>query len=238
MRVLMLAIRYDTDDWATGFIPDWATRLAAELDHLDVLALEVGKVGTLPDNLHVYSMGREDGLGRAATLARFYWQAARLIPRTDAIFVHMIPRYALLAAPLAIPLGKSMTLWYTHRNASNDLRRALPLVRRVVTAVGSSFPLETDKLQALGHGVDTAVYTPQPNTPLASPPEVLHVARLQAIKGQDVLIAAMRDVPDARAVIVGDVPAGEDDGYAARLRALANPLGEQVVFTGGLAAAA
>ena len=155
MRVLMLVIRYDVDDWATNFIPLWCEKLADHVERLDVLALHRGAVGDVPPNMHVYSMGKEDGRGRAGLLAGFYKHAARLIPACDAVFVHMIPRYALLAAPLALPLRKPMTLWYTHREPSADLRRALPLVKNVVTAVKSSFPLETDKVQALGHGIDT-----------------------------------------------------------------------------------
>ncbi len=232
----MLAIRYDTADWATHFIPRWAAHMARHLDHLDVLALEVGDVGDLPPNLRVYSMGKAPGVSRARVLAGFYRHAARLIPRCDAVFVHMIPRYALLAAPLAVPLRKPLTLWYTHRNPSRDLKRALPLLRHVTTAVPSSFPLATDKVQALGHGIDAAFFTPSPSSTLPDqPPVIVQVARLQAIKNQAKLIAALPHLPGARAVFVGAVPHGEDETYPGQLRQLAADLGvaERVIFAGG-----
>ncbi len=230
----MLAIRYDTADWATNFIPRWAVQMARHLHHLDVLALEVGDVGDLPPNLHVHHMGKAPGVSRAHVLAGFYRHASRLIPRCDAVFVHMIPRYALLAAPLAVPLRKPMTLWYSHRNPSRDLKRALPLLRHVVTAVPSSFPMATDKVQALGHGIDADFFTPS-NNPPDEPPLLVHVARLQAIKNQDKLIAALPHLPQARAVLIGAVPEGEDEGYPIRLRELADDLGvaERVTFMGG-----
>lgn len=230
MRVLMLAIRYDTADWATNFIPKWAAALAGHVTALDVLALEVGDVGTIPANVRVFSMGKAPGVSRLAVLAGFYRHAAQLIPQCDAVFVHMIPRYALLAAPLVLPLRKPMTLWYTHRNPSPDLKRALPLVRHVVTAVPSSFPLTTDKLHVLGHGIDADFFGQQPTTRNEiNERVVVQVARVQPIKNQDALLRNLP--PNAHAVIVGDVPDGEDRTYIERLHTLAD---ECVTFTGGL----
>lgn len=239
MNILMLVIRYDVDDWATNFIPRWVAKLASHVDALNVLALEVGNVGTLPDNVRVYSMGKERGRGRFAVLAGFYHHALPLIVRCDAVLVHMIPRYALLAAPIALPLRKSIMLWYTHRNPSRDLMRAIPLVRRVVTAVESSFPIKTDKLRVLGHGIDASFY-PQASVMPEAKNYIVHVARLQSIKQQDVLIHAMTHLPDAHAVIIGDVPQGEDQTYPQQLRQLVHDLGLQgrVTFTGGLSAEA
>jgi len=234
MRLLMLAIRFDRDDWATGFIPQWVERLAAHCTRLDVLALEVGRVGDLPANVRVFSMGKRAGVARWRVLMGFYRHALRLIPACDAVFVHMIPRYVLLAAPLALLWRKPITLWYTHRQASADLRRALPIVAQVLTAVPTSFPLASPKVRALGHGINPDFYTPNPS--IAQQPLVIYVARLQAIKRQALLIEALTHLPHVRAVIVGDVPDGEDTAYPHSLRALAESLGvaDRVIFTGGL----
>ncbi|MEM6529666.1 MAG: glycosyltransferase family 4 protein [Chloroflexota bacterium] len=238
MRLLMLAIRYDVDDWATNFIPKWVAKIAEHVTHVDVLALEVGNMGELPANVQVYAMGKAPGVSRARVLARFYREAWRLVPRCDAVFVHMIPRYALLVAPLSIPLRKPITLWYTHRNASTDLKRALPLVRNVATAVASSFPLQTDKLRVPGHGIDAAFFAPA-DVPAVPNPTVVQVARLQAIKNQDSLLHALAHLPEnVHAAVIGAVPEGEDAGYLASLRKLQQDLGltERVQFTGGLSA--
>jgi glycosyltransferase involved in cell wall biosynthesis len=235
-RVLMLAIRFDLNDWATAFIPQWVYRLSQNVQSIDVLALEVGTIGHLPSNVRVHSMGRDRGYGRAGLLRTFYSHAMRLVPACDVVFVHMIPRYALLVAPLAKLYRKPIVLWYTHRNASADLRRALPLVNRVVTAVDSSFPLPTNKLKVLGHGIDTTFFSPETQSSPASPVEIVQVARLQAIKNQSKLIAAIEQLPDACAIIIGAVPTGEDTGYLQQLRVQAQSLGERVVFTGGLSA--
>jgi glycosyltransferase involved in cell wall biosynthesis len=230
----MLALRVDADDWATSFIPDWITRLAPHATQLDVLALEVGRVPDFPANVRVFSMGKERSIARGQILMQFYRHAMRLIPQCDAVFVHMIPRYALLAAPIALPLKKPITLWYTHRHASNDLKLALRLVRRIVTAVDSSFPIQTNKLRAIGHGVDTEFYSPDKQIQREQG-LIVHVARLQPIKGQSALIEALASLPDARAVFIGAVPAGEDPDYLNDLKQLAERTGvtDRVTFTGG-----
>lgn len=235
MRVLMLAIRYDVEDWATGFIPDWARRIAGEVAHLDVLALEVGSVGELPPNMRVFGMGKGPGVGRATVLSRTLRQLAALVPHCDVVFVHMIPRYALIAAPFALALRKPMTLWYTHREPSADLRRALPLLRHVVTAVPNSFPIETSKLHVLGHGIDTSVYAPAAPPP-SDGPLVVQVARLQPIKAQDVLLRAVAQVPEAHAALIGAVHPDEGTAYAESLHVQAAPFAERVTFVGGLPA--
>jgi D-inositol-3-phosphate glycosyltransferase len=75
---------------------------------------------------------------------------------------------------------------------------------------------------------------------LVNPLYVVHVARLMPIKHQATLIRALAAVPDAHAIIVGDVPAGQEiyAVYADGLKALARELGmaERVTFTGGLLA--
>lgn len=60
-------------------------------------------------------------------------------------------------------------------------------------------------------------------------PTLLTVARLQAWKGVDHLIAALDCLPEMRLVVVGDGPDRR------RLEGLAQPLGDRLVFTGQLA---
>ena len=64
---------------------------------------------------------------------------------------------------------------------------------------------------------------------------MVQVARVQPIKRQDVLLAALGQLPeDVQAVIVGGVSEGVDQTYDERLRADAPP--GRVTFTGGLPA--
>ena len=89
--------------------------------------------------------------------------AAAVLPRATrptAVLVHMVPLFALLAAPLVKPLRIPMLLWYTHWNPSRSLRLALPLVDVVISVSRGSFPIATPKLQATGHAIDVAQFSP------------------------------------------------------------------------------
>lgn len=239
MRVLMLVQQIDERDWLRAFIVTWARALAAHVDRLDILTLEHGEA-SLPDNVHVRSLGKERGKNRAREIINFHRGMMALAPHADVIFSHMTPRYALLAAPYATLFRKRQVLWFTHRHAGRQLKLALRLVWRVATAAPDSFPIPSRKVRALGHGVDTDFYEPAWEIPDDAPRYVVQVARLMPIKHQTTLLRAVAQVPDAHAVIVGDVPAGQEfyARYANSLHALAAELGiaDRVTFTGGLLA--
>jgi glycosyltransferase involved in cell wall biosynthesis len=207
MRVLMITQKVDYTDDILGFTHDWITTLARHVDYLDVVAMQVGKYD-LPDNVTVTSMGKENGRGRPGILQGFYGGLLRHIRAADAIFAHMIPRYVWLAAPIAAVYRKPITLWYTHRNPSLELRVALPLVRHVATAHPSSFPLETPKMRSFGHGINVKVFHPGDELP-EQPPLIVSLARLSPIKHHETLIRAAAilrdkyDDPPARFVIAG-----------------------------------
>jgi glycosyltransferase involved in cell wall biosynthesis len=242
MRVLMITQRLDERDWLVSVIPRWVNALAQHVEHLDVVALEVGEY-TPPANVCVYSMGKERGYGKLGKTLGFYRAMLPLIGKADAIFVHMIPRYAILAAPLTLLTRKPMSLWYTHRNPSRQLRIALRFCRRVMTAAPDSFPLQTDKLRVLGHGIDTDFYAPSPplrvrgggqGEGLDNRPLIVHVARLMPIKHQATLLRTVAGGIEADVALIGDVPTGQSRVYLQELEALARDLGIAVTFTGGL----
>jgi len=248
MRILMITQRLDERDWLVSVIPRWVNALARHVDRLDVVALEIGDY-TPPANVCLYSMGKEHGRGKFGKTLGFYRAVLPLIRDADALFVHMIPRYAILAAPLAILARKPMALWYTHRQASAQLRLALACCKRVMTASPDSFPLQTPKLRVLGHGIDTDFYAPDgdtsrgdlPGRPYAANheshrPAIIHVARLMPIKNHATLLRAVATGIDADLYLIGDVPQGKSIAYVDELKALARQLGitDRVIFTGGL----
>lgn len=239
-RVLMLTQCLDETHWLVGFIPQWVNALAAQVDRLDVITLEWGAY-TPPPNVRVYSMGKEQGRGRLGVLAGFYRAALPLIWQVDAVFVHMIPRYGVLAAPLAWLARKPMTLWYTHPSIDLELRMATAFCRRVVTAGPGSFPLATPRLRVLGHGIDTTLFAPGPAEP-AEQRFIVHVGRVMPVKNHAAIIralAAIKDETNAQLVIIGGLPVNADAAYVESLKSLAQELGvgARVRFTGALSAA-
>jgi len=241
MRWLLITQKLDRDDDQLGFMLRWVEELARRLDQLDVIAQSVG-AAALPGNVRVYSLGKEVGRGRLGQARRLTDRLRRLTPQADGVLCHMIPRYVLFAAPWTRLHRKPLLLWYTHRAASAELRLAHRLATGVLTAAPGSFPLASDKVQVMGHGVDADLFAPAAE---AAPPTVIQVARLARIKRQDwllraaALLRARGEVGEFRVQLVGGPVPGEPE-YAAELADLADVLGlgGVVDFAGPLAPSA
>jgi glycosyltransferase involved in cell wall biosynthesis len=223
MRVLMMTQMLDYNHEILGFTHAWVEALAARVERVIVVPVEEGKYN-LPANVTVASMGKEDGRGRIGRAAGFYSALLRYLPQVDVLFAHMSPRYVLAAAPLAALYRKPITLWFTHRQISPELRLAVPLARHIATAHPSSFPIPDPKVRALGHGIKLANYQPGEALP-PDPPLIVSLARLSPIKRHETLIRAaslLRDRhgdPPARFVIAGGRPSDAPSNYEDSLRA-------------------
>jgi glycosyltransferase involved in cell wall biosynthesis len=238
MRVAMLVQKVDERDWLMAFTVRWIRALAARVDHLHVITLEQREADLL-GNITVQSMGKERGYGRPRELIAFYRALGRIICDVDVIFSHMTPRYTWLSAPLAVPYRKPQLLWFVHRQVSAELRLALAACTYAVTAVPDSFPIQSTKVRAIGHGIDADFYAPDPNCQPDNPPLIVYVARLMPIKHHETLLRALASSTldrSVQAAIVGAVPAGQDPAYLTHLENRARVLGiaDRVMFTGGL----
>jgi len=232
-RLLVFNLRTDADDHILGFTTRWLNELALYYEHIDVLTTHKGRLA-LPDNVHVYSTGRERGLGRIQQIINFYAILTRLLAQYhyDACFAHMQPLFAAMAGFLLRLRAVRLTTWYTHRQLNKQVQLATRFSYRLVTAVPSSFPIQTPKLRAIGHGVETNFFTAT-DDPKHQPPRIVYVARLTEIKQQHLLIEAAKDL-DCEIVLVGDIPDGYEDSYKQRLFRMVDDLEMQqkVIFAG------
>lgn len=197
--------------------------LAARVDEVVVLA-DGAVPGVLPDNCRVRTFRAPH---KALRGARFEAALSRELPglRGGAVLVHMCPIYAVLAAPLVRPLRVPLVLWFTHWRASGLLKAA----ERASTAVTSvdlrSFPVPSNKLRAIGHGIDLEEF------PCSSPREgtgtrLLALGRYSTAKGLDVSVAA---VPlagdDVELDIHGPALSDEERAHRGELEQLVSELG-------------
>jgi glycosyltransferase involved in cell wall biosynthesis len=239
MRVLMLTRRVDREDWLAGFAHTWIERLAhhPQVDHLDVICLEQGVID-LPSNVHVSSMGKERGYSRLRELSEFRRALRSVIGEADVLFGHMIPRYALVAAPWAVANRVPIVQWYTHRQPTAELRLVHALAARIVSATPESYPLPAAKVVYLGHGIDMARFCPPPE-PVAEP-LIVSVGRLSPIKHYEALIeavallAARPGYESVRAVIAGGTTPQHGETYRQVLIDLAQARGvaDRIEFAG------
>ncbi|MBI5960507.1 MAG: glycosyltransferase family 4 protein [Chloroflexi bacterium] len=241
MRWLLITRKLDPDDARTGFMLRWVEGLAARMDHLDVICQE-NAGPDLPANVRAYSMGKESGAGRLEQSWRLTNHLRRIIPQVDGVFCHMMPRYVWFAAPWALRYHKPLWFWYVHRQITPELRLAHRLASRILTAAPSSYPISSEKTAVLGHGIEPGLFHPADGkNNEAAPLDVVLVARLSAIKKQDMLLRAASlalargDVPPFRVVLAGGTVEHEPD-YRAELESLAQQLdpAPAVTLTGPL----
>lgn len=225
MRLLLITQKVDQDDWVLGFVHTWLERLAACVERLDVLAGRTGR-SALPPNVRVFALRQRPHASRAQLLLRWHTLMRQLMGEgQDAVLAHMCPHYAILAAPYVrsarVPLG----VWYTHRRVDWRLRLAHALADIVLTASRESFRLGSRKVRILGHGIDTAAFSPGPVP--EGPPVVLSAGRISPAKGHDVVLdaaarlAAYVQVPSFEVHVAGEVHVAADTAYRARLEARA-----------------
>jgi glycosyltransferase involved in cell wall biosynthesis len=194
--------------------------LAARVDEVVVLADAVA-AGSLPPNCRGKSFRSRSQLGRGV---RFEAALAEELPglRRGAIVAHMCPIYAVLAAPLARPLGIPVVLWYAHWRRSALLRVAERVATAVVSVEARSFPLPSRKLHAIGHGIDPSEFECRDRAP-AEALRVLALGRYSPAKGLDTVVRAVA-ATDAQLTVHGPALTREERGYRLELERLVDEL--------------
>jgi len=169
--------------------------LCARADEVVVLSLGAVPV-PLPANCRVKTFGARTRAGRGLRFAAALLPELRG-PRPVAVFAHMCPIYAVLAAPVARPLGIPVVLWYTHWRATALLRLAALLSSRVVSVDRRSFPLASAKVRAIGHGIDLAEFPYAGLRGRTGALRVLALGRTSEAKGLAGILRAVRLARDA-----------------------------------------
>jgi glycosyltransferase involved in cell wall biosynthesis len=230
VRLVFVTQEVDPTSPVLGATVAKLSALAARVDEVAVLA-DRGVAGVLPANcrVHLFSAGSRAGRG-----IRFETALARELaraPRPAAVVAHMCPIYAVLAAPLARPLGVKVMLWFTHWRASRLLQLAERLSTDVITVEPRSFPLRSGKVTAIGHGIDLAEF-PCATRPPPAIPSLLSLGRTSPAKGLETVIRAVAGVPGVRFSQVGPSVTAEEREHRAYLHALVSELavGDRVVI--------
>jgi glycosyltransferase involved in cell wall biosynthesis len=230
MRLVFVTQQVDPQHPVLGAAVAKIRALAARVDTLDVLALRAVD-GALPGNCNVSTFGaRTQALRGVRYLTAL---APVLAKRPNALLAHMSPIYALLAAPLARPLGTRLLLWYAQQTTNTLLERTERVVDSIFTVSAQSFPFSSPKVRAIGHGVDVAAYA------CTAPPgglRLLGLGRCSPVKRWEIALRALVEVEDAELVLYGPEARAGDAEHRRELERLADELrvGDRVRFGGGL----
>jgi glycosyltransferase involved in cell wall biosynthesis len=222
MKTLVFATQaVDPDDPVLAATLPKIRALAALVDEVVVLADRVVE-GVLPANCRAHAFGASTQAGRGAKYVAAL--APAIAGRPVAVVAHMSPIYAVLAAPLARPMGVPLLLWFTQQRSGRLLDVAERAVDVVLTVDERSVPLHSRKVRAIGHGIDIAAL---PCVPERRPPlrRLLGLGRYAPVKGWETVLRALPELPDATLTLHGPMLTDVDRVHRPHLEALARELG-------------
>jgi len=186
-RLIIATQAVDPADPVLGATVPKLRALAARVDELVVLA-DHAVGGVLPENCRVHLFGSPSQAGRVRLFTAGLVRELR--PRPLAFVAHMVPRYAILAAPVTLPARVPILLWFTHWKRSRTLVLAERLSAAVLSVDRRSFPLESGKVHAIGHGIDTDVFACAERVAAAGPLRAVALGRTSPAKGYEVIARA------------------------------------------------
>jgi len=219
MRLLLFNLATDADDPILGFTSRWIAALAKRVEFIHVITMRAGRV-EVPENVRVYSVGKEKGFSEPRRAVEFYRVLFRVLrnDRIDVCFSHMIPIFTVLAAPVLKASGIPIITWYVHPSLNGILKLAHQLSDRMITSVPTAYPYKRDKLSAVGQGIDTDLFSPDSKVAPDEPPMILCVGRLSPVKDHPTLLKAAflareRFGRPFRVVILGSPARRQDETY-------------------------
>jgi glycosyltransferase involved in cell wall biosynthesis len=187
MKLVFVTQELDPNHAALAQSVDLVGALAARVHELAIVARDVDWDG-VPLNAAVRTFEASGKLGRG-------WQFERSLNASlegaDAVLVHMVPQFVLLAAPAVRIRRVPLALWYTHWHSGATLRAATAVVDVVFSVDRSSFPLPTPKVRGIGHAIDVERFAPGAVSAQEGPLRLLALGRTARWKGLSTLLDAL-----------------------------------------------
>lgn len=237
MKLLIITQKVDREDSVLGFFHRWIEEFSKHAESVIVICLYKG-VYSLPPNVKVLSLGKEERESRIQYVTRFYSYIWKERKNYDSVFVHMNQEYILLGGMLWRMWRKKITLWYVHRQVNAKLRIAVKFSHEIFTSRPETLNLKSLKVNYLGHGIDISKYQ---NTPTLEsfPKKITYVGRITTIKNVHVFIEVIRILNEKfpgkyQGLIVGEAITDKDSEYKEKLLELVGKynLSSVVVFAG------
>jgi glycosyltransferase involved in cell wall biosynthesis len=196
-RLIFITQRVDAEDPVLAATIPQIRALAARVENLVVLA-QSGSASGLPENVFLRTF---DAPSRARRGMRFAYELLRALP-ADAVVAHMVPLYVVLAAPFVRPRRIPLVLWFTHWRASAVLRVAERMSTAVASVDRRSFPLDSAKVRAIGHGIDITEFACAERSGDSRLHAVV-LGRYSPAKGLATILEAAREVGDVELELHG-----------------------------------
>ncbi len=188
-NILIITQKVDLNDTVLGFFHQWLMEMSGQFDQISVICLEKGEYN-LPDNISVYSLGKESGVSQLKYLINFYKLIISLHKKYNYVFVHMNSEYVILGGLLWKVLSKKIFLWYNHKVGGIKASLAGMLSDRIFYTSSYSYFAKNKKSEIMPVGIDTNVF--KKTNKVIQGNKILSIGRISPVKNIDVLIQAVQ----------------------------------------------
>jgi glycosyltransferase involved in cell wall biosynthesis len=236
MKLLILTQKVDCNDDVLGFFHRWLEVFSHSFEYISVICLGKGNVA-LPENVKVFSLGKEKKVSRLKYLLNFYsyiWQQRN---NYDVVLVHMNKEYVVMGSLFWRLWGKKVFFWYNHTHGTFSARLAGLLADKIFYTSSYSFFSNSKKAVEMPVGVDMEQFKPH----VATIPEnaVLFLSRISPVKNLEILIEAAeiwdRETTHIPVHVYGNALL-KDEEYFSALKKKAEPLikKSKIIFHGSI----
>lgn len=211
----------------------WVNEFAKHFDVVRVYAVHSDGSSRPSTNVHVYDLGGGSVPKRIVSATRLLISSIRILSQRGSPFVlyHMFPTPAIVLGPILKLRRTPQMLWYSHSSSTFILKLANKFVDYVATPTTNSFPIPSNKVHIVGHGIPgTTSNSEGVNQHKLRKADVLYVGRVSPIKKLEVLIEALSQTDSKlNIVVVGPVT---DLAYQEKIRRLSAKLNIEITFFG------
>lgn len=191
MKLLIITQKVDINDPILGFFHNWILEFAKNVEKVSVICLEKGAFD-LPENVRVYSLGKESGKSKIKYIKNFFNLILGLHKEYDAVFVHMNQEYVLLGGFIWKILRKKIYFWRNHPQGGLLTRVAVAFANKVFCTSKFAFVAKYKKTKIMPVGIDTELFKVASSQHIASRiRKILFLGRMDKIKRPDLLIEAL-----------------------------------------------
>ncbi len=188
MKILIITQKIDSSDPVLGFFHNWVLKLAPNFDKVSVICLEKGRFD-LPENVRVYSLGKEKGRNIFKYVSRLYMYVLGLATEYDAVFVHMNEEYMVLAGFLWKILRKKVYFWRNHPKGGVFTKIGCLFANKIFATSPKTFVMRYKKAILMPVGVDVEKYKVQ-SAKLKGENSILSLGRISPIKNIHLMVEA------------------------------------------------
>ena len=192
MKLLVFTQKIDKDDATLGFFHSWITHLASKIESIEVICLEKGNF-SLPKNVTVYSLGKEDGVSSLKYIKNLYKYLFLIKNSYDRVFVHMNQEYVLLAGLYWKLKDIPVYMWRNHPKGSFLTSIAVMFSTKVFCTSKASFTARFSKTMIMPVGIDTNIFSHTEGA-VRKKYSICMVGRISPIKYIELALEAVRNI--------------------------------------------